>query len=56
VVATLAVWGFEPLDGSPEEFAQLIAGRMITWAAAAEAAGLRKWEAPAAPLPQCSEA
>ncbi len=42
VVAKLAVSGFEPLDGSPEEFAQLIARGMITWAAAAEAAGLRK--------------
>jgi tripartite-type tricarboxylate transporter receptor subunit TctC len=42
VVAKLAVSGFEPLDGSPEEFAQLIARGMTTWAAAAEAAGLRK--------------
>ena len=38
----LAVSGFEPLDGSPEEFAQLIARGMVTWVAAAEAAGLRK--------------
>src|SRR5262249_62203154 len=38
----LAGPGFEPLDGSPEEFAQLIAHGMATWAAAAEAAGLRK--------------
>jgi tripartite-type tricarboxylate transporter receptor subunit TctC len=42
VVGKLAVSGFEPLDGSPEEFAQLIARGMATWAAAAEAAGLRK--------------
>ena len=42
VVGKLAVSGFEPLDGSPEEFAQLIARGMATWAAAAEAAGLKK--------------
>ena len=36
VVGKLAVSGFEPLDGSPEEFAQLIARGMATWAAAAE--------------------
>ena len=42
VVGKLAGSGFEPLDGSPEEFAQLIAHGMATWAAAAEAAGLRK--------------
>ena len=42
VVGKLAGSGFEPLDGSPEEFAQLIAHGMITWVAAAEAAGLRK--------------
>jgi hypothetical protein len=47
--------GFEPLDGSAEEFAQLIARGMVTWAAAAEAAALREQEAPAAPLlPQCA--
>ena len=34
--------GFEPLDGSPDEFAQLIARGMVTWKAAAEAAGLKK--------------
>jgi hypothetical protein len=37
-----AMSGFEPLGGSPEEFALLIARGMVTWAAAAEAAGLRK--------------
>jgi tripartite-type tricarboxylate transporter receptor subunit TctC len=42
VAGKLAAPGFEPLDGSPEEFAQLIARGMATWAAAAEAAGLRK--------------
>ena len=42
VVGKLAASGFEPLDGSPEEFAQLIAQGTATWAAAAEAAGLRK--------------
>jgi tripartite-type tricarboxylate transporter receptor subunit TctC len=42
VVARLAASGFEPLDGSPEEFAQLIAGGLVTWAAAAKAAGLRE--------------
>jgi tripartite-type tricarboxylate transporter receptor subunit TctC len=42
VVGKLSASGFEPLDGSPEEFAQLIARGMVTWAAAAEAAGLKK--------------
>ena len=42
VAGKLAAAGFEPLDGSPDEFAQLIARGMVTWAAAAEAAGLRK--------------
>jgi tripartite-type tricarboxylate transporter receptor subunit TctC len=42
VAGKLAAPGFEPLDGSPEEFAQLIGRGMATWAAAAEAAGLRK--------------
>jgi len=42
VVAKLTAPGFEPLGGSPEEFAQLIARGMVTWADAAEAAGLRK--------------
>jgi tripartite-type tricarboxylate transporter receptor subunit TctC len=42
VVAKLAMSGFEPLDGSPEEFAELIARGMVTWAVAAEAAGLKK--------------
>ncbi len=38
----LAASGFEPLDGTPEEFAQTIASGMVTWAAAAKAAGLRE--------------
>ena len=42
VAGKLAASGFEPLDASPEEFAQTIARGMVTWAAAAEAAGLRK--------------
>ena len=42
VVAKLAMSGFEPLGGSPQEFTQLIARGMVTWATAAEAAGLRK--------------
>jgi tripartite-type tricarboxylate transporter receptor subunit TctC len=42
VVAKFAAPGFELLDGSPEEFAQLIARGLVTWAAAAKAAGLRE--------------
>jgi tripartite-type tricarboxylate transporter receptor subunit TctC len=42
VVGKLAAAGFEPLEGSPDEFAQLIARGMVTWVAAAEAAGLKK--------------
>ena len=42
IVVKLAAAGFEPLDGTPEEFAQLIARGMVTWAAAAKAAGLRE--------------
>ena len=42
IVVKLAATGFEPLDGTPEEFAQLIARGMVTWAAAAKAAGLRE--------------
>ena len=42
VVSKLTASGFEPLGGSPEEFAQLITRGMVTWAAAAKAAGLRK--------------
>jgi tripartite-type tricarboxylate transporter receptor subunit TctC len=41
-VAKLVAAGFEPLDGTPEEFAQVIARGMVTWAAAAKAAGLRE--------------
>jgi tripartite-type tricarboxylate transporter receptor subunit TctC len=41
VVAKLAVSGFEPLGGSPAEFAELIGRGLATWAIAAEAAGLR---------------
>jgi len=42
VLAKLRAQGFEPLGGSPEEFAQLIARETVKWAAAAEAAGLTK--------------
>jgi tripartite-type tricarboxylate transporter receptor subunit TctC len=42
MVAKLGAAGFEPLGGTPEEFAQLIARGMVTWAAAAKAAGLRE--------------
>ena len=42
VAGKLAKPGFEPLGGSPDEFAKLIADGMVTWAAAAEAAGLKK--------------
>ena len=42
MVVKLAAAGFEPLDGTPEEFAQLIARGMVTWAAAAKVAGLRE--------------
>ena len=42
VIAKLAASGFEPLVSSREEFAQLIARGMVTWAAAAKAAGLRE--------------
>ena len=42
VVSKLTASGFEPLGGSPEEFAQLITRGMVTWAAAAKAAGLRE--------------
>src|SRR5258705_12105504 len=39
-VAKVRGQGFEPLGGSPEEFARLIARETAKWAAAAEAAGL----------------
>jgi tripartite-type tricarboxylate transporter receptor subunit TctC len=42
VVAKLRVQGFEPLGGPPDEFAQFIARETVKWAAAAEAAGLKK--------------
>ena len=42
VVAKLRAQGFEPLGGPPDEFAQFIAREMVKWAAAAEAAGLKK--------------
>ncbi len=41
IVAKLRAQGFEPLGGSPEEFARLIARETAKWAAAAEAAGLK---------------
>jgi tripartite-type tricarboxylate transporter receptor subunit TctC len=40
--AKLRAQGFEPLGGSPEEFARFIARESVKWAAAAEAAGLKK--------------
>jgi len=42
VVSKLRVQGFEPMGGSPEEFAQLIANDTVKWRMAAEAAGLKK--------------
>jgi tripartite-type tricarboxylate transporter receptor subunit TctC len=41
VVAKLRAQGFEPLGGSPEEFARFIARETVKWATAAEAAGLK---------------
>jgi tripartite-type tricarboxylate transporter receptor subunit TctC len=42
VVAKLRAQGFEPLGGSPEEFAELIARDSVKWTAVAKAAGLQK--------------
>jgi tripartite-type tricarboxylate transporter receptor subunit TctC len=42
VVAKLRAQGFEPLGGSPDEFAQFIVREAVKWSAAAEAAGLKK--------------
>ena len=42
IVSKLMAAGFEPLGGSPDEFAKLIAGDLIKWAAAAKAAGMKK--------------
>jgi len=42
VVAKLRKQGFEPLGGVPDEFAGFIAREIVKWAAAAEAAGLKK--------------
>jgi tripartite-type tricarboxylate transporter receptor subunit TctC len=42
IVAKLQAQGFEPLGGSPEEFAQFIARETDKWRVAAEAAGLKK--------------
>jgi tripartite-type tricarboxylate transporter receptor subunit TctC len=42
IVAKLKAQGFEPLGGSPEEFAQLIARDTAKWSVAAKAAGLKK--------------
>jgi len=42
VVAKLRAQGFEPLGGSPEEFARFIARETVKWDAAAAAAGLKK--------------
>ncbi len=41
-VARLQAAGFETLDGTSEDFAQMIARGMVTWAAAAKAAGLKE--------------
>ena len=46
VIAKLKAQGFEPLGGTPDEFAQFIAREMVKWAAAAEGAGLREQQAP----------
>jgi tripartite-type tricarboxylate transporter receptor subunit TctC len=42
VIAKIRQSGFEPLGGSPEEFAQTIARDAAKWSAAAEAAGIKK--------------
>jgi tripartite-type tricarboxylate transporter receptor subunit TctC len=42
VIAKLRQSGFEPLGGTPEEFAQTIARDAAKWSAAAEAAGIKK--------------
>ena len=42
VVSKLRVQGFEPMGGSPEEFAALIARDTVKWEMAAQAAGLKK--------------
>ena len=42
VVDKLRKQGFEPLGGSPEEFAQFIARELVKWSAAGKAAGLKK--------------
>jgi tripartite-type tricarboxylate transporter receptor subunit TctC len=42
VVAKLRAQGFEPLGGTPDEFGKFIEREMVKWAAAAEAAGLKK--------------
>ncbi|TMK04223.1 MAG: tripartite tricarboxylate transporter substrate binding protein [Alphaproteobacteria bacterium] len=41
VVAKLRAQTFEPMGGSPEEFARFIARETVKWSAAAEAAGLK---------------
>jgi tripartite-type tricarboxylate transporter receptor subunit TctC len=42
IVAKLQAQGFEPLGGSPDEFARFIARETDKWRVAAEAAGLKK--------------
>jgi tripartite-type tricarboxylate transporter receptor subunit TctC len=42
VVGKLKTSGFEPLGGGPDEFRQLMARDLVTWEAAAKAAGLKK--------------
>jgi len=41
VIAKLRAQTFEPMGGSPEEFARFIARETVKWSAAAEAAGLK---------------
>ena len=41
IVAKLKAAGFEPLGGSPDEFADFIAREAVKWAEAAKAAGLK---------------
>jgi tripartite-type tricarboxylate transporter receptor subunit TctC len=42
VVAKLRAQGFEPLGGPPDAFAPFVAREMVKWAAAADAAGLKR--------------
>jgi tripartite-type tricarboxylate transporter receptor subunit TctC len=42
VIGKLRAQGFEPLGGPPDDFARFVARETVKWAAAAEAAGLKK--------------